>query len=122
MTANNVTLVDASGVAFNASTLGGDLTVTAGGTVTDNGALDIGSGTTTLTLSAGDVTLDDNNDLAPITTSGAGAITVNDINNVILGNNTATSLTVTATNGVMDSGSQMIASHQHHCHRFSCVR
>ena len=109
LTANNVTLVDASGVALNASTLGGDLTVTAGGTVTDNGALDIGSGTTSLTLSSGDVTLDDNNDFGTITTTGAGAITVNDINNVILGNNTATSLTVTATNGVTDSGSQMIA-------------
>lgn len=51
LTAENATLRDINAMDLGASTLGSGLTVTAGGAITDSGALDVG-GLTTLTTSA----------------------------------------------------------------------
>ncbi|BCA55373.1 hypothetical protein W02_25130 [Nitrospira sp. KM1] len=104
----NLTLThDNAAVALPALTLaaGGTLTVTAGGAITDSGALVI-PGTTTLTAGANPITLDNaNNFTGAVSVPSAAAVTLNDINALALGPSTiAGPLTVTTGGALTQSG------------------
>ena len=53
-----------------ASNVTGDLTLTAGGVVTDSGTLDVSAGTTDITVTSGDITLADAASFSVFMTSG----------------------------------------------------
>ncbi len=99
----NVTLVDTDAIILGASTVTGNLNVTAKG-VTDTGALDV-DGTTTISSAGFDVELNTatNDFTGAVSVSGAN-VTLVDIDAIILGASTVTgNLNVTA-KGVTDSG------------------
>ncbi|HBY79869.1 MAG TPA: hypothetical protein DEG47_23335, partial [Cyanobacteria bacterium UBA11148] len=74
--AKDVTLNDTDGIQLGASDIDGDLNVTAGGNISDNGALMV-TGITTLDAGSNNITLNNNNDF--------GSLKVTDANNVTLG-------------------------------------
>jgi hypothetical protein len=108
--ARNVQLVDSSGgIALNASTIGGNLAVTAtdsgtpaNATITQNGAVSVGG---TATLSAASVTLTSANDFYTVASTASDAVQLTDMDDVILGTSTiGGALTVTAPAGISQSG------------------
>mgnify|MGYP000648686842 CR=1 FL=1 len=95
----NATLRDAGALNLGASNLTGNLTVTAGGDVTDAGNLVVGK-VASFTVPAGfDIALDEaNNDfgtVAATATGGGASVTINDLNALVLGPISTTDLTVT---------------------------
>ncbi len=79
LTAANVTVQDKNALALSATTLTGDLAVTANGNITQSGAADV-DGTASLTSLVGNITLDNNaNDFNALALSANNA-TVRDIN------------------------------------------
>ncbi len=95
--AANVALRDANAIDLGASTIGANLAVTAGGTVTDSGALSV-AGATTINAGAGnDVTLDNLNDFAGNVSLQSGRnVRLNDINSLTLDSSSLGTLTATA--------------------------
>ncbi|HWS26621.1 MAG TPA: MBG domain-containing protein, partial [Xanthomonadales bacterium] len=95
--ATNVALTDASAIDLGASTIGANLTVSAGGAVTDSGAL-IVTGVTALTAgSANDITLDNANDFGGNVSIHSGkTVRQNDINSLALDLSNFGTLTATA--------------------------
>ncbi len=104
---NNVTLVDTNGIILGASTVSGNLDVTASGTITDSGALAV-TGTTALAAgTTNDITLDTStNDFGgALSVSSADDVTLVDTDDIDLGAITAqATVTVTAGGAVTDSG------------------
>ena len=84
-----VNLTDTDEVALATSTITSDFTLAAGGDVTqDTGAstLSVTGGVTSVTLTAGDITLDNaGNDFNEVTTTGATNVTLGDDNAIVLG-------------------------------------
>ena len=95
-----VNLTDTDEVALATSTITSDFTLAAGGDVTqDTGAstLSVTGGVTSVTLTAGDITLDNaGNDFNEVTTTGATNVTLGDDNAIVLGANTVTTPTLNA--------------------------
>jgi len=98
---NNVTLRDSGGVILSGpSNVSGDLSVTAGGVVTNSGTLLVG-GTTTVSAAGFNVTLDSvfNNFTGAVAVTGAD-VTLVDASGIVLGASTVSgSYDVTATDG-----------------------
>ncbi|HEY0862460.1 MAG TPA: filamentous hemagglutinin N-terminal domain-containing protein, partial [Lacunisphaera sp.] len=103
---NNVTLVDSGAIDLAASTVSGNLDVSAAGAITDSGNLSV-TGTTTLAAGSGNnITLDASNNFG-------GAVAISSGNNVTLvdsgaidlaGSTVSGSLNVTASGAITDSG------------------
>src|SRR5262249_9029950 len=86
----NVTLNDVNALTMGASTVSGNLNLTANGPISDSGNLTV-TGTTSLASGAlGDITLDNADDFggAVSITSGQN-VTLNDINGLVMGTSTA---------------------------------
>ncbi len=110
--ASNATLFDTNALEFGASTMTGDLRVTAGGPITQTGALTVGGATA---ASGGPVTLghgeNDFTGAVGITSSGADGATVDDTNDLTLdGSTSGGSLTATADDDLTVAGSAAIAA------------
>ncbi|MDD5298725.1 MAG: hypothetical protein PHU46_17635, partial [Rhodocyclaceae bacterium] len=105
LTAQNATLVDANAFDFGASTLGGNLALTAGGDVTDSGKLAV-TGTTTIGASGHDVVLNTaSNDFGGAVSLTAQNATLVDATAFDFGAGTLTgNLALTAGGDVTDSG------------------
>ena len=106
---NDVQLVDVNDIDLGTSNVGGDLTVRAGGDITDSGAVVV-AGTTTLNT-AGDITLDHaNNNFNQVNISDATDVQLVDVNNIDLGiSNVRGDLTVRAGGTITDSGAVVVA-------------
>jgi trimeric autotransporter adhesin len=101
----NVTLVDINGIDLGASTVTGNLDLTAGGAVTNSSALAV-TGATNVSAAGFDVSLDNaGNDFdGTVTVTGAN-VSLTDLNDITLGAATATgTLTVSAGDGVTIDG------------------
>jgi hypothetical protein len=88
---NDVTLVDANAIDLGASTVSGDLSVTASGAITDSGALAV-TGTTTLAAGAGNnITLNTagNDFTGAVSITNGNDVTLVDTNAITLGAATA---------------------------------
>ncbi len=68
------------------TTLDGDLTVNSGGAIEQSGPLRVTAGTTTLNAGSDGVLLDQANDFNQLVVTGIGNVTVEDINDINLGN------------------------------------
>src|SRR5258708_37931503 len=87
---NNVALVDTNAIDLGASTVPGNLSVTAGGAITDSGTLAI-TGTTTLAAGSGNnITLDSgaNNFIGAVSIVSGNNVTLVDTNAIDLGTST----------------------------------
>ena len=111
----DVTLQDANAIDLGASTVSGNLTVTANGPITQTGALVANGAGKTATFAAGsgnDITLADaGNDFATVTlTSGRDAI-LQDANNLVLGASTVSGeLDITSVAGDITQSGAIIAN------------
>lgn len=106
--ANAITFVDTNGVIIDELT-GSSATITAGGTITDDGVINAA----TLNLTAtGAVTIDNlANNINVLSVSAAGqTIIYNDANGVDLGNITGTTLTLNAGGAITDSGNIVVTN------------
>jgi len=103
--ANDVTLNDSGPLAIGASTIAGNLSATANGTITDSGAIAV-TGVTTLTATAnGSITLDEANDFGgPVNAQTGGSVYLNDTGSIELGTVSAASLAVDANGSITASG------------------
>ncbi|MEQ8753749.1 MAG: CHAT domain-containing protein [Coleofasciculus sp. G1-WW12-02] len=104
----NVTLNDSNTIDLGASTITGTLGVTAGGEITDSGALSVAGGTT-LNANGNNITLDNANDFSTVAVTSGVNVTLNDTNGIDLGASTMTgNLDVTATDvnvtGTVETG------------------
>ncbi|MBL3526510.1 MAG: filamentous hemagglutinin N-terminal domain-containing protein, partial [gamma proteobacterium endosymbiont of Lamellibrachia anaximandri] len=110
ITANSLGLtVTGGGIALQALTLSGNLTVSAAGAITDSGVLDIGGNVQfTTTAANGSVTLDQASDIdgaLGVTTNGTGTTSVTNLTDAIdLGAITTAQLTIGAAGAITDSG------------------
>ncbi len=112
---NDQTLIfDNIAIDLPATTLTGNLTLTAGGTITDAGDLSV-PGTTTLSAGSGnDITLDNANDFATVAVTAGNNITLNDTNAIALGNSTSSgNLDVTAGGAITDNAGTTLATANH---------
>ncbi|MCZ6798960.1 MAG: filamentous hemagglutinin N-terminal domain-containing protein, partial [Nitrospirae bacterium] len=104
--ADNVTLVDTSGIILGAFTVNAALNVTAGGNISDSGALAV-TGTTTLAAGASNITLNSagNNFTGAVSVTNANNVTLVDVNAIDLSTSTVSGfLNVTAGGVISDSG------------------
>ena len=101
----NVSLVDSNALDLGASTISGNLDVTAGGAITDSGALAV-TGKATLSAGANDITLDTaTNNFGTVVISSGKNVTLVDANTIDLGASTVSgTLDVTAGGAITDSG------------------
>ncbi|MEN9760361.1 MAG: hypothetical protein RI906_187, partial [Pseudomonadota bacterium] len=119
--AASLVLNDVNALSLGAVTLTGNLTITAGGAISDSGVLAVG-GTSNFTAASQTVTLDSANDFAGAVSATASALTLNDINALDLGTVTVTrnfnaadplmlggKLTVSAGGAISDSGVLTVA-------------
>jgi hypothetical protein len=105
----NVTIVDSDAVDLAALTLTGDLTVTAGGNISDSGTLVV-PGTTTLVAGTNTAILDDAaNNFGTVAVTSASTATLVDVGAIDIGASNVTTLNVTAGGNISDSGT-IIAS------------
>jgi hypothetical protein len=106
----SVTLQEADGVDLAASTVGGALAVTAGGAITDSGALSI---KLKATFDAGtdDITLDNaGNNFSEVAITAGGAVTLTDSNDLSLAGVNADSLILTAGGALVQTGAVSTAN------------
>ena len=107
VTGANVALVDASGIDLGASTVSGNLSVSASGAITDSGNLAV-TGTTTLAAgSANNITLNSagNNFTGAVTITSANDATLVDTGAIELGTSTVSgTLAVSSVGDNTDSG------------------
>lgn len=96
---------DATGFDLNAIRTAGDATFTAGGNITDSGALTIG-GLASFTAGANDITLNNaNNNFNTVKINSANNATIRDTNSIVLDTSTLTnSLSIIADNDVTQVG------------------
>ncbi len=111
LAASNAAVSENSSIDLKGATIGTDLTLTAAGNITDDGAVVVAGVTTLNTGNAAAITLDDvGNDFTRIAvTSSADTIVLNDINAIELGAMNAAALSVTATTNITDSGAIVVA-------------
>jgi len=103
--ATNVALRDTNAIDFGTSTIGANLTVSAGGAVTDSGAISVAGATTINAGAANDVTLDNLNDFAGNVSVQSGRnVRLNDINSLTLDLSNISTLTATAVGTVTLAG------------------
>jgi filamentous hemagglutinin family protein len=107
---NNTTLVDVNALEMGASTIGGTLSLTTGGAITQSGALNV-TGNTTLVAGAGNnITLDNvNNDFSNVATTSGNNVVITDTNAIVLGTSGSIatplgSLNVTAGGNITQNG------------------
>ncbi|HUR45555.1 MAG TPA: hypothetical protein VMZ27_06695, partial [Candidatus Saccharimonadales bacterium] len=106
---NDVTIKDINALDLSASTVSGNLNVTAGGAITESGALIVNGAGKTATFAAGagnDITLHtQNNDFNTVAITSGKNVTLNDINAIDLGASTVSgTLTVIAAGNITESG------------------
>jgi hypothetical protein len=105
----NVTLVNNTATDLAASTIGGNLSVTSAGNITDSGALYV-AGTTSLTAGTdNDITLDNaaNDFVGVVTVVSSNNTTLVDVNDITLGTvNAETSATITAGERILNDGNE----------------
>ncbi len=108
---NHVTLKDTNAVILGASTINGDLGVTASGTITDSGDLSVG-GTTTLAAGTGnDITLNNSNDFGTVVITTGRNVTLVDTNAIDLGASTVSgTLSIMAGGDITQSGALSVTS------------
>jgi Ca2+-binding RTX toxin-like protein len=105
--ANNVTLVDSTGIDLGNSTIAGTLNITANGLISDSGTVVVGGTTTLAAGAANNITLDTaTNDFNTVVITNALNVTLRDADDIDLGASTVSgTLSVTTTNGaITDSG------------------
>jgi len=102
---HSLTLIhDNTAIDLPAFTLSGDLTVTAGGMITDSGVLSV-TGTTTLAAGSNDIILDSANNFGTVAITSGNNVTLVDTSGLILGTSTiAGTLSVTTAGDITDSG------------------
>ncbi len=106
----NLTLVfDNAAITLPAVTLTGDLTVTAGGDITDSGAFVV-SGSTTLTAGANNIVLNSAaNDFSIVSIISGNNVTLMDANAIDLGASTVSgTLSVNTSGAITDSGNLLV--------------
>jgi len=105
-TGNNVTLRDTDDIDLGTSTISGTLDLTAGGPVTNSGALTVTNATTIAAGAGNDVTLTNgSNDFSTLSITSANNVAITDTNGFDLGASTVSgTLDVTASGTVTDSG------------------
>ncbi|MBL8526861.1 MAG: autotransporter-associated beta strand repeat-containing protein, partial [Burkholderiales bacterium] len=100
----DATLVDANGIVLAASTVGGNLDLTASGAIAQTGAISV-AGTSDLSAGPGPIALTGANDFGgDVALTTAGAAQVNDVNALALGAASVGTLTATAGGGVTLNG------------------
>ncbi|MFM1903726.1 MAG: hypothetical protein RLZZ440_1626, partial [Planctomycetota bacterium] len=107
----NVTLNATGAVEFGASTISGDLNVTANASISDSGALTV-SGTTTLAAGApNSITLDAANDFGgAVSVTSGNDVTLNDTGSLAFGSSTVSgNLSVTAAGAITQTGAVTVA-------------
>jgi hypothetical protein len=106
----NVALQEADGVVLTASTVGGTLSVTAGGAITNSGALSIArkatfdAGTDAITLDYAD------NNFSEVEITSGGAVSLVDSDDLSLAEVTADTLAVTSGGALVQSGAVSVAN------------
>ncbi|MDO9218195.1 MAG: hypothetical protein Q7U14_13055, partial [Lacisediminimonas sp.] len=107
--ARHVTPNDVNGLNLGASSIGGSLSVTAGGNLVDSGVLLV-AGSTSLTVGSNDITLDNANDFGgALSVASARDLRINDINALDLGAVTLSrNLNVSTQGALTDSGALRI--------------
>jgi trimeric autotransporter adhesin len=107
---SNVSLADANALDLAASSISGNLNVTAGGAITDNGNLNV-MGTTTLAAGiSNDITLDNANNFSTVSITSGRNVTLNDINALDLGASIVSgTLNVTPNGDLTQSGALTVA-------------
>jgi filamentous hemagglutinin family protein len=105
----NITVRDTTALDLQAMTLSGDLLATSGGAVTDNGALLIG-GSTTISASGQNITLDNANQFTgAVTLTGANVTLNNTVTPLLLGTGSVSgNLAVTSTTAMTQSGATFL--------------
>ena len=100
----DATLVDANGIVLAASTVGGNLDLTANGAIAQTGAIGV-AGTSDVSAGPGPIALTGANDFGgDVALTTAGAAQVNDVNALALGAASVGTLTATAGGGVTLNG------------------
>ena len=108
--AQDVSLTDKSAIVLGKSSIGNDLTVTAGGAITDSGALSVAK-TATFSATGSDITLDKAHNFATVVISAGSNVTLNDTNAIVLGKSSiGNDLTVTASGNVTQSGALTVGN------------
>jgi hypothetical protein len=106
----NVTLGNAGPLTLGSSTVARNLTVTAGGPITQNGALTVG-GSSTFDAGAGnDITLTAANDFGTVAIAAGRNVHLNDVNAIDLGTSgIAGTLAITSNGAITQSGALRVA-------------
>ncbi|WP_415891615.1 filamentous hemagglutinin N-terminal domain-containing protein [Neptuniibacter sp. PT8_73] len=108
VSAANATVVDVNAVELSSSSVTGDLSVTAGGNLTQSGAIDV-AGATVLAVS-GDITLENAaNDFDTLDASGTN-ISVRDENDLSVAALNTTNLTITTGGALTQTGAFVVSS------------
>ncbi len=98
----NVSLADIDGIDLAASSIAGNLAVTAGGAIANSGNLAVAG---TATFSATDIALSSSNNFSTVVVTSGNNVTVNDIDGLDLGAaNISGNLNVTAAGAITQSG------------------
>lgn len=102
----NVTLNATGAVEFGASTISGDLNVTANASISDSGALTVGGATTLAAGAPNSITLDAANDFGgAVSVTSGGNVTLNDTGSLALGSSTVSgNLSATAAGAITQTG------------------
>jgi hypothetical protein len=107
--ARNVQLADANNIGLNASTISGNLTVTATGAVTQSAAVEVTNATTLSAASVDLSTNGTNNDFNQVAVTATGAVQLTNKTALILGTSAVGgALTITATAGLSQSGGVVV--------------
>src|ERR1041385_1270346 len=111
VSAKDVSLNDINALSLGASTISGNLTVTANGAVSDSGNVTVAGATSLAAGAANNITLSKADDfVGPVSIVSAKDVSLNDINALSLGASTISgNLTVTANGVVSDSGNVKVA-------------
>ncbi len=109
--ARNVTLVDVNAIVLGAGTVSGTLSVTAGGAITQSGALVVTGSTTLAAGSANDITLGTStNNFATVSITSGNNVTLADTNAIVLGASTVSgNFSLTTSGGaITQSGALLV--------------
>ena len=106
--ADNLVLNESNNLDLGNTNLSGNLNLATNGIVTNSGNVSV-AGITTLNTNSNDLNLDSNNDFSTVIIPNGNNVTLNDVNNLDLGDSTISgNLTLSAT-GITDSGNLSVA-------------
>lgn len=110
---DNINITDAGAIALGASTISGNLTVSAAGNITQSGALLVNGAGKVATFAAGstnNITLDANNDFSTVAISSGNNVTLKDINALTLSSSTISGDFSVTTAGALTQSGAIIAN------------